>query len=151
MKNVKMSKETKLKIGIANKNNGIGRKASVETKSKMSKQRIGVTQWKRCKITNECAIKIKLLLMSGNTPKQVSDNMNIGYKIVNNIYSSNTYKSSYASGWNEFYESKQRHKNLTEQEIYNIISIYNITNNISEVQRKTGFCRKTIRKYINHN
>ena len=144
-----MSDETKAKIGEANRKNMLGKKHSEDTKHNMSLARNGVTQWGRCLLSYEQAKEIKELLMNGLTPKQVSDNLNIKYKIVNGIYSNDTYKSVYVEGWNEFYTSHRKPKSFGSAEIELIQRLYKENNNISEIQRKTGFSRQAIRKYIN--
>lgn len=146
-KNIKLSEETKLKIGKSNSIALKGKKHTKETKEKMSKIRYGKTQWGKCLLLYENAKFIKILLMQYKSPKIVSEIMNIDYKIVNNIYCNNTYKSVEVYGWNEFYNNKTKQKSLSNEEINLIKKLYNKNLSISEIQRITGFCRKTIRKY----
>ena len=149
MLGIHMSEETKMKIGESNRKNMLGKKHSEETKIKMSESRNGKTQWGKCLITYEQAYEIKRLLMTGKTPKEVSDLVDIKYKIVNGIYSNNTYKSVNVEGWEEFYLSHRKPKSFGNDKIELIQNLYKENNNISEIQRKTGFSRETIRKYIN--
>lgn len=148
MKDVPMSENTKKKIGIKNHYNIIGKKHSESTKQKMSEVRKNKTQWGKCLITYEQAELIKTLLMSGKTPKEVSEQICIDYKIVNNIYSSNTYKSVVVEGWDEFYKNSRKSKNLTDEQIQYIKKIFKETQSISKTNKITGFSRKAIRKYI---
>lgn len=147
MKNVPMSNTTKQLIGEKNRTNMLGKKHSDETKKRMSSSRKNKTQWSKCLISYETAKHIKELLMSGLTPKDVSIKLNIDYKIVNNIYSSNTYKSVYVEGWNEFYKTHRKNKSLTQKEINQIQEVYKINNSISLTSKITGFSRETVRKY----
>lgn len=144
-----MSDKTKAKIGEANRKNMLGKKHSEETKERMSVARNGITQWGKCSLSYDQAKNVKELLMSGLSPKQVSDNLNIKYKVVNGIYSNNTYKSVYVEGWDKFYLSTRKSKSFSNNEIELIQKLYKENNNVSEIQRKTGFSRQAIRKYIN--
>lgn len=144
-----MSDETKNKIGEANRKNMLGKKHSEETKEKMSVARNGVTQWGKCSLSYDQAKSVKELLMSGLSPKQASDSLNIKYKVVNGIYSNNTYKSVYVDGWDEFYLSTRKSKSFGNDEIELIQRLHKENNNVSEIHRKTGFSRQAIRKYIN--
>lgn len=147
MKKVPMSSTTKQLIGTKNKVNMLGKKHTDETKRRISLSRKNKTQWGKCLISYETAKKIKELLMKGNTPKEVSVNLDVEYKIVNNIYSSNTYKSVDVEGWDEFYKSHRKNKTLTQKEIDRIRELYKANNSISFISKITGFSRETIRKY----
>ena len=105
-----LSEETKRKIGESNKIKNLGKKASIKTKEKMSKARKNKTPWKKCLLSKEQAITIKEKLLKGFTPRVVSNELGIDYKIINNIYSSNTYKSAYVDGWDEFYNSRDKER-----------------------------------------
>lgn len=146
---VSMSEDTKKKIGIANHFNMLGKKHSDHTKQLMSEKRNGVTQWGKCLISYEEAKKAKELLMDGFTPKETSDLLNIKYKIINGLYSNNTYKSVVVDGWDEFYKNSRKQKTLTDEQIQQIRSYNTEEYTISEIQRQTGFSRKTIKKYLN--
>lgn len=146
-KGVKRSEETKRKISEANKIALLGKKHSDDTKKKMSEIRSGVTQWGKCKISYELAYNIKTMLMDGNTPKQVSDILSVDYKIINNIYSNNSYKSVFVEGWNEFYKKTRKPKTLSNNDILRIQDLISQGYSISSTSKITGFSRESIRKY----
>lgn len=134
-KGIKMSDETKRKIGVANKINSSGKKASDETKLKMSLARKNKTPWKICHLTEEQAINVKKMILQGVCLKDISSQTGIDYKIINNIYSSNTYKSAYVDGWEEFYRhrNKERKRKIPIGEIEMIKEKY-----------KNGYSLKTL-------
>lgn len=156
MKNVKMSKETKEKIGAKNRQNMLGRKASIETKDKMSKMRSGKSNWGACKISYEEAKHIKNLLICGNRPIDISNALNIDYKIVNNIFSNNTYKSVDVEGWEEFYKNRPSYKNeirrglrkLNEDEVIELKKYRSDGFTQSKLCEMFGISRNTVLKYL---
>lgn len=148
MKNKKMSKHTKELIGQKNKINGIGRKASKETKEKMSKKRLGKTNWERCLISYEQAYEIKKRILNNEKLKSISKEMNIDYKIINGIYSLNTYKSVKVDGWDEFVKNKvSSRKVITKEMINEMIELSKIMSD-TQIANKIGVCRSTVTKYL---
>ena len=105
-----MSEEVKQKIGEKNRINIQGRKASQETKNKMSLTRKRKTNWGACKLSYEEAKQIKELSIKDYRPNEVFEMLNIDYKLVNNIYSNNSYKSVKVEGWETFYNNKPKLK-----------------------------------------
>lgn len=148
MLGTKMSESTKKKIGEKNKINGIGRKASEETKLKMSKSRLGKTNWDKCSVTKEQIIQSKNLLMSGMTPIDVSKNMNIRYKIINGLYSNNAYKNAFVEGWEDFYNKTDHSRGIPKNDIDEILKLYENGNSINKISKIIGHCPRTISKYI---
>ncbi|MGL4449901.1 MAG: GIY-YIG nuclease family protein [Sarcina sp.] len=101
-----LSEEHKRKIGEANKIRNTGKKASESTKKKMSETRTGKST--NCKNDYSVMRKAKIMLMVLMSPMEVANILNVDYKVINNLYSNNTYKSVYVEGWEEFFKNRPR-------------------------------------------
>ena len=121
-----MKESTKEKIGAKNREHMLGRKHSEETKMKMTLARTNqpYTRHKITTVITENIAKIiKEKLVKGETPKQIAIDLNIDYKIVNNILASDAWYNVEVNGWEEFQATRKRLKksSLEEQkEIYNL-------------------------------
>lgn len=120
-----LSEEQKRKIGEKNRANMLDRKASEETKRKMSATRKGKVNLnnKQIKLTPEKAFDIKSRLITGDKPADIANDMEIDYKLVNNILSGNTWKSVEVEGWDEFLKTRKTYKRLSKEdhkEIYRL-------------------------------
>ena len=153
MTGVAMSESTKKKIGDKNKINMTGRKASEETKKKMSESRKGLVRKNLCKLSDELAYNIKEMLMSGHRPSEVAKATGVDYKIVNNIFSNNTYKHIKVSGWEEFYEHRPKYLHsprvLSKTQIEEIKHLKECGYSDKQLAEKYGVSRDTIRLYKN--
>lgn len=124
LKGYHMSDEQKHKIGKKNKVNMTGRKASEETKEKMSQSRKGriIIRYTDV-ITIDKARQIKQLLVSGMKPSDVAKTVDVEYKHINNIMSNDSWKNVDVSGWNEYRLNRKTYHRLTEddhKEIYRL-------------------------------
>lgn len=146
---VEMSESTKKKIGEKNKINGLDRKATEETKKKMSETRTGKTNWGSCKLEKEKIMEAKKLLINGMEMLDVSKKLNVDYKYINNLVCNNTYKSVLVEGWDEFLKTRiKKYKNvITEEQIIKMKSLLKQGYNQSETAKLTGVSRATVKKY----
>lgn len=159
MKGQRMSEETKRLIGIKNKQNMIGRKASDETKRKMSETRLRLnrafngTEEDYNKIYN-----IKAMLIGGYSLREVSTILDVEYRFVNNIFSNNAYKNVIVEGWNELqagrkpkYDNRiyKKIRSLPDKKILEIKELYSKGVNLNTLLSLYGVCRSTMQKIIN--
>lgn len=108
-----VSKESRRLVGEKNRQRLLGSHLSEETKEKMSLSRKGkFVQKKTLKITPEQARAIKEKLISGFTPKEIMEELNIDYKPINGIISSNTWAHVKVAGWDEFQKNRKRGKGM---------------------------------------
>lgn len=119
-----LTDEHKRKIGEKNKINMTGRKASEETKKKMSEARKGrtVTRYNDT-VTIEQAKQIKHMLIDGVKPSNVAKIVGVKYKSVNAIMSNNAWKNVAVDGWDEYRANRKTYHRLTEEyhrEIYRL-------------------------------
>ena len=122
-----LSDEQKKKIGEKNKVDMLGKKASDETKRRMSETRKGKVNLnnKKIKLTPELAFEIKGRLVNGEKASDVAQDMNVDYKLVNNIMSGNTWSSVVVDGWDDFFVKRKTHSRLSKadhKEIYRLHS-----------------------------
>lgn len=148
MKNVKMSENTKRLIGEKNKINRLGRKAKEETKRKMSAKRVGKTNWGNCLISYEQAYQIKEKILNGDKLTDIAVSTGIDYKIINNIYSCNSYKSVKINGWDNFIKNKTNTRLKITQEMIDRMKELSKNMNKIQIAKELGVCRHTIRKYL---
>ena len=151
MTGVAMSESTKKKIGDKNKINMTGRKASEETKKKMSESRTGLVRKDLCKLSDEMARKIKEMLMNGQRPSEVAKAIGVDYRIVNNIFSNNTYKHIKIIGWDDFYKHRPKYLHcprvLSQEQIEEIKRYKECGYTDNQLAEKYGVSRDTIRLY----
>lgn len=121
---VHLTEEHKRQIGEKNKINMIGRKASEETKKKMSETRKGQTYLRSTdKITVDQVRQIKQLLIDGMKPSDIAKNIDVEYKSVNMIMSNDAWKNVIVDGWDEYRANRKTYHRLTEEdhrEIYRL-------------------------------
>ena len=101
----------------------LGRKASEETKRKMSESRKGKIILSNLNITLEQAFMVKQKLIQGNKPADIARELNIPYKTINGIVSNDTYSSVYVDGWDDFRKNRKTYHRLTKddhKEIYRL-------------------------------
>lgn len=156
MKNIRMSDETKKKISEKNKIALKGKTQSDITKAKKSKKMMGKTQWDKCKISYQEAKFIKECLLSGTRPIDISETYGIDYKIINNIYSKNTYKSVYVEGWEDFYNNKPKLRNmrdgklkkLSREDVGKIERLIKLGKTKTSIAKQMGVSRNTLYSYL---
>ena len=120
----RMSENTKKLIAEKNRQHMLGTKHSEETKKKMSEARTGKRVNKNTDILNEDIVKnIKLLLIGGKSASEISKELEIDYKLINNLISNNTWKTVVVDGWDEYRNSRKTYKRLSKndhKEIYRL-------------------------------
>ena len=120
----KMSDNAKKIISGKNRQHMLGTKHSEETKKKMSETRSGRHINRSTDILNQDIVRdIKLLLISGKTASEVSKELGIDYKLINNLIANNTWKTVVVDGWDEYRNNRKTYKRLTKKdhkEIYRL-------------------------------
>lgn len=120
----KMSENTKKLIAEKNRQHMLGTKHSEETKKKMSKTRTGKRINRNTDILNENIVRsIKLLLISGKSASEVSKELKVDYKLINNLISNNTWRTVVVDGWDEYRNNRKTYKRLSKndhKEIYRL-------------------------------
>lgn len=121
--------EIKRKIGEKNRIHMTGRKASDETKAKMSEahkgNRYNETNYK---INESIAKDIKLKLINGIKPSLIAKELNISYKIVNAILSNDAWYMVEVEGWYEYLKSRKKSKRFTIEQCIELYELYNTGN-----------------------
>lgn len=145
------TEEQKRSIGEKNKINMLGRQHSEETKKKMSdihkRNRYNEHNYV---ITDEQALLVKQSLIQGVKPKTISTELDIPYKIVNNILSGDTWNRVYVDGWTEFQNNRKKTTRFTYEDCLEVYNLYmegkHTQQEIAEIYGKT---RGTIINAIN--
>lgn len=153
---VPMSEDAKKIVGAKNRAHNLGKVASDETKRKMSEIRTGKRVYRyNDKLDDSQVIIIKNKLIRGEKPAEISKELNIPYKVINNIYSGNSYRTVHVEGWDDFYNNRPRQKrspNFTQEEIDEIIYFHKKGLSNAEIGRMFNTHRTRIRQCIlNHN
>lgn len=120
-----MSETTKKKIGNKNRQHMLGTQHSEETKQKMSQIRSGKHVNRKTDILNEDVVKqIKILLINGNKASDIAKELNIDYKLINNLIANNTWKTVIVDGWDEYRKNRKTYKRLTKKDHNKIYRLY---------------------------
>ena len=145
-----LSPETRKRIGELNRQRLLGSKLSEETKKKMSRSRKGKHQNRKTNVlTLEQAKEIKQRLVNGEKSTQIAKELNVPYKVINNILSNDAFKTTVCvEGWEEFQQSRKRLKRLSEQEIEEIYELYDKIGTYQGVARITGRDKEVIKYHI---
>lgn len=157
-----ISQESRKHVGELNRQRMIGTKLSEETKHKMSESRKGKRVYRHNDLVTDSQIKqIKQMLICGYSTYEIRNALNVPYKAINGILSSNNYASVKVDGWDEFRKNRKKHKGKpigkthalrhnqkTDEEIVKIKQLYNKYQNISKVARELKIGRETVKKYI---
>lgn len=119
-----ISENAKKMIGDKNRQHMLGKKHSEETKRKMSQIRSGRHVDRSTDILNENIVRqIKLMLINGKKAAQVAKELDINYKLINNLIANNTWQTVVVNGWGEYRANRKTYKRLTKQdhkEIYRL-------------------------------
>ncbi len=147
-----VSAEGRKIVGEKNRQRMLGSHLSEATKKKMSERRKG----KRCNhsrqvISEDQAKKIKLLLMNGVPTRDIMEQLNIPYRPINNILSSNSWSTAYVEGWDEFYRNRPRHKGRQpkpEHEIQRVRELHSMGYSNNYISKDVGWDPQTIKRYL---
>lgn len=152
---VPMSDKAKKIVGAKNRIHNLGKIASDETKQKMSNARTGKRVYRHNDQLNDSqVVLIKTKLINGERPVDISKELKIPYKVINNIYSGNSYRTVYVDGWDDYYKNRPRNKrskNFTQDEIKKILEYHNKGLNNAEIGRIFNTDRTRIRQCILRN
>lgn len=122
--NYERTLEIRNSIGEKNRINNLGKKHSEETKRKMSKARTGkYYNEEHYTIDVATAIIIKNKLILGEKPSDIAKELNITYKVVNGILSTNSWKRAEVDGWNDFYNNRKKSRRISKDEQYEIYKL----------------------------
>ena len=147
-----MSEKQKKKIGQRNSVLLRGKKHRPESIQKMKDTHIGQPYvYTKCTnvINDDIAYQIKAMLIQGVRAPQVAKILNVPYKFVNNIVSSDAWKHVQVDGWDEFRANRKIVTKITKEERQNIINDY-FYNHLSKPEIAEKYNRKvaTIRHVI---
>lgn len=108
----KSSESYKL-VGAKNRQRMLGTKLPDSTKQKMSEARKGKYYYKSTDtITPDTARKIKEMYLSGHTSRDIGATLNVPYRVLNNILSANGWSTVKVDGWEEFCNTRNKHKGV---------------------------------------
>lgn len=103
--------EARKRVGDLNRQRMTGTKLSDETKAKMSSARTGrIIKRKTDVITPQVAFEIKSMFVAGYSSRDIMTALNVPYKPVNMILSSDTWSSVKVDGWEDFQATRIRGK-----------------------------------------
>lgn len=145
-----------------------GSKLSSKTKDKMSVVKKGKYIKRKNNLLNlEQAYKIKKFLIDGLTPKEIMNIMEVPYRAINHILSSNTYSYVEVDGWEEFQNLRKKGKgipsvnkkynNLTKEDLEIVYNKYLELNSLRKTakffDKSAGFVSYRIdlyrKRYVN--
>lgn len=123
---IPLTEDQKRKIGEKNRINMLGRKHTDETKRKMSDVRKGKINLnnKTLKLTPEMAFTIKEKLIHGYSASDISKDLEVDYKHINNIIANNAWKSIYVDGWEEYLINRKTYKRLSKEDHNKICKLH---------------------------
>lgn len=103
-----ISENAKKTIGEKNRQHMLGTKHSEETKKKMSQTRSGRHIDRSTDILNQDIVaKIKIMLINGKKASEVAKELDIDYKLINNLIANNTWKTVVVDGWDEYRKNRK--------------------------------------------
>lgn len=156
-----ISLESRKHVGELNRQRILGTKLSDETKHKMSESHKGKRVYRRNDLLRDNQVKqIKQMLIDGYSTYEIRTQLNIPYKAINGILSSNTYSSVKVDGWDEFRQNRKNGKGqfignnhapkanqLTKDMIDKIKKTYAEVRSVSETARRLNVSRSSVYKY----
>lgn len=148
---VHMSEHAKRLVGEANRKHMTGRKASNETRAKMSKSqsiRYNNPSIVERSIDDPTAKKIKETLVKGCKSREIVNALQVPYKVINGILSYNIYKHVEVGGWDEFQSSRKRVKRLTREDANKIRELYLTGHTVKDLSRMYNKTPGTIQNII---
>lgn len=150
-----MTPEMRRHIGRLNRERLLGSRLSEETKLKMSKARRGRYVKRTTDILDVGrAREIKKRLIKGESPSSIGEDpvLGVGYKVVNNIYSSNHWSHVHVEGWDKFYKSIRRKQKKSGKELEEFVKeiyiLYDKLGTYVAVAKKMGIDRSLVRYHI---
>ena len=75
-------------------------------------------------LNSDIVTKIKSLLVAGKTASEVSKELKIDYKLINNIISNNTWSSVYVDGWEDFRKNRKTYTRLNKDDHKQIYKMF---------------------------
>lgn len=147
--------ETRKYVGELNRKRMIGSKLSEKTKLKMSQTRRGKYIKRTADVLDiNRAREIKERLIKGESLSSIGRDCVLGvdYRIVNNIYSTNSWSHVYVEGWDEFYRNAKRKQRKSGKELEEFVNeIYKFYDELGTyiaVAKKMGIDKSLVRYHI---
>ena len=72
----------------------------------------------------ELAFNIKQMLINGYTASDISKELSVDYKLINNIISNNTWSTVHVDGWDEFRNNRKTYSRLTKEDHFKIYKLH---------------------------
>lgn len=151
---VPMSEKTKKIVGEANRRHNLGKKASEETKKKMSESHLKNSKEIARRRSNTIldinkVIEIKEKLILGISDKNLSEEYNCNVNTIRNIKYEHSWNDIYVDGWKEYQKTlprkvKSKSDKYTEEEINSIIKDYKNGMSLRNMELKYHRARKTM-------
>ena len=148
-----MSENAKHIVGEKNRIHMTGKKHSEETRKKMSESNKSAISSKNRTTTilnDEIVKEIKSRLIRGSSMKEVSEELNVNYRLINNIVSNNTWASVEVKGWDDFIKNRKTTYRLTKDDANKIRELYNSGFTIKELCNLYQKERHTISNIIRY-
>lgn len=144
------TEKQKKSIGEKNRIHMLGRKHSEETKIKMSEaHKNNRYNEDNYIITDEQALLVKQSLIQGVKSKEISIELNIPYRIINNILSNDTWSRVYVDGWTEFQANRKKTTRFTHEDCLEVYNLYMEGNHTQqEIAEMYGKTRHSIANAI---
>ena len=144
-----VTEESMKKLAEANRKRLTGAKLSDSTKKKMSESRTGRHINKKTDLIDEdIARRIKEMLVSGYKTNDITSELSIPYKCVNNILSNNSFAMIKVDGWDEFQKTRKRQSRLTKDEINEIYRLYDEIGTYRGVAKIIGRDKEVVKHHI---
>ena len=146
-----MSDTAKRIVGAKNRQHNLGKRASDETKRKMSELRKGQPRPQvRSDVTVTDIASAKQMLMRGLSIQQVADELNLSVGVVNGLLCRNTWCEVFVAGWDEFVVSRSTYYRLTrdDAEIIRQLAVNGAT--LDELANKYNKTVRTIQNILSY-